>query len=284
MKEAKEKIIDYLNLVLNKKIEQTLLVPNSVETSLIHGIPRLIINFKGISNAAFYRNGSLKFFDYPENTWFYCGANGYLLHNNLYINEGLSIGYYGDYIRVMHISYDGIIPPPTERDTFYHANRSISRAGQQIIRALDELTETPDYTETAPYLLKALLKLSIEDIKNSSNNPAKFNADNMWVAINSYLRAHRSEAITRESVAQHFKLSPSYVSHLFQSFSRTNFSNTLLLLRLELATTLLRNSYRTIDEISYESGFNYTSYFIRRFKRRYGMTPCAFRKANSNKK
>ena len=279
----KEKILNSLNLVLNQEVKKTLLVPASAETAHIHGIPRLMISFKGIQTATFYEDGELKNIDFPGKTWFYCSANGYLLHDAVHANEGISISYYGHYIRAMHISYDGITLPPTERDIFYHANHSISRAGQQVIHALDELALSPDYTETAPYLMKALLKISIEDIKTSSNNSAKFNANNMWVAINTYIRAHRAEAINRESVAQHFKLSPGYVSHLFQSFSHNNFSNTLLILRLEHAATLLRNSHLTVDEISFESGFNYTSYFIKRFKKHYGMTPHVYRKTHRKK-
>jgi AraC-like DNA-binding protein len=286
MKTTKEKILNSLNLVLNQEIKKTLLVPASAETAPIHGIPRLVINVKGTSTAMFYKNGELKTIDFPEKAWFYCSANGYffcnsvrsLEGNSVRALEGVSLSFYGNYIRAMHISYDGITPPPTERDIFYHANNSISRAGQQVIHALDELALSSNYTETAPYLMKALLKISIEDIKKSSNNSAKFNANDMWVAINTYLRAHHTEAINRESVAQHFKLSPGYVSHLFQSFSHNNFSNTLLILRLDHAATLLKSSYLTIDEISFESGFNYTSYFIKRFKKHYGMTPHAYRK------
>lgn len=252
-------------------------MPASNETALVHGIPRLVISFKMATTATVYENGKLKTIDFPEKTWFYCSANGYLTRDGD-ANESISISYHGHYMRVMHISYDGITPPPTERDIFYHTNNSISRAGQQVIHALDELALSSDYAETAPYLMKALLKISIEDIKKSSNNFAKFNANNMWVAINTYLRVHCTENISRETVARHFKLSPGYVSHLFQTFSQANFSNTLLTLRLEHAAVLLKSSHFTVDEISFESGFNYTSYFIKRFKKHYGMTPHAYRK------
>ncbi len=278
MQTPKEKILSLLNLVLDQEVKKTLLVSASDVKARIPGIPRLVIFFKGTSTAKFYENGKLKTTDFPEKTWFYCSANGYLFPGRVHANEGLSLSYYANCIRAMHISYDGITPPPTERDSFYHTDHSISRTGQQILHALDELVISPDYTETAPYLMKALLKISIEDIKNSVNNSKKMNSNSMWIEINTYLRNHRAEPITRESIARHFKLSPGYVSHLFQTFSNTNFSNTLLILRLDHAVTLLKSSHLTIDEISFESGFNYTSYFIKRFKKQYGMTPHAYRK------
>ena len=283
MEIQKEKILDALDIVLNQEVRKALLVPASGETALIHGIPRLIINFKGTSTATFYDNDQLKTIDFPEKTWFYCSANGYLMHDPIYANESISISYYGNYIRAMHIFYDGITPPPTERDIFYHVDHSISKVGQQVIQALDELALSSDYTKTAPYLMKALLQISMKDIESSANNSTKFNANTMWVAINTYLRTHRTEAINREAVAQHFKLSPGYVSHLFQTFSHTSFSNTLLILRLEYAAKLLNNTNLTIDEISFKSGFNYTSYFIRRFKKVYNVTPYAYRKIQLKK-
>ena len=280
MKSLKEQIVNYLELVLNDEVSNSLLVPASNEAEFIHGIPRLVLNYKGGANADFYENGKLKNVDFPEKTWFYCSANGYLGHNLTHPGEWISICYYGDYIRAMHISYDGINKLPTENDIFYHTDHGISRAGQQIIHAIDELALYPDYMETAPYLMKALLKISIEDIKKTSNKSAKVSTNTIWFQINTYLRAHCTEDINRESVAKHFKLSPGYISHLFQTFSYSNFSNTLLQLRLEHAQTLLVSSLLTVDEISFKSGFNYTYYFIKRFKKHYGMTPHVYRKTH----
>ncbi|MFA7185170.1 MAG: AraC family transcriptional regulator [Victivallales bacterium] len=245
---------------------------------LVHGIPRLVINFKGNYPTKFYTNGKFGNTDFPEDSWFYCSAGGYLKQNPVDAGEAVSISYYGQYMRVMHISYDGITPPPTERDVFLHTDRGVSAVGQGIIHALDELALTSDYAETAPYLLKALLKISIEDIKRSSNDRVKQNSAR-WVAINAYIRAHRTEKINRKTVAAHFNLSQGYVSHLFKTFSHLNFSNTLLQLRLEHAAMMLKHSELTVNEICFKSGFNYTSYFIRRFNEYYGMTPYAYWKA-----
>jgi AraC-like DNA-binding protein len=283
MRTQKEKILDSLEFVLNQEIKNTLLVPPSGEVALLHGIPRLIVNFKGAQNAKLYKNNERVTSELPEKTWAYCSANGYLVHEWNHVNESISLSYYGDYIRAMHISYDGINLPPTERDVFYHADHSISRAGQRVLQALDELALSSDNMGIAHYLMKALLKISIEDIKRSTNNSAKYNANNLWMAINAYIRDHRTESINRESVAKHFKISPGYISHLFQTFTHNNFSNTLLILRLEHAAKLLVKSNLTIAEISYESGFNYTSYFIRRFKDHYNMTPYAYRKIKRKK-
>jgi len=291
MKTKKEQILDSFNLVLNQKIERVLLVPPLEEKvflhggiSNIHGIPRLLASLKGNQVVTYYKNGKIQNQKFSEKTWYYCTANGYLYHDGKKNcpTENISISYYGKHIRVMHIFYDGIHRPPTQNDVFYHVNHAICSAGKKVIATLDELTLDSDYTEAAIYLMKALLQITIEEIEKSvefsEKNNTKNSASSLWVMISTYIREHCSDNINRETVAQHFKLSPGYISHLFHIFSNTNFSNTLQMFRFDYATKLLRESQLTIDEICFESGFNYSSYFIRRFKKNYNMTPLSYRK------
>ena len=54
----------------------------------------------------------------------------------------------------------------------------------------------------------------------------------------------------------------------------TDFVNVL---RLERAGELLRHTGLSIDDVAAECGFRNHAYFYRRFKRRYDMTPRAYR-------
>lgn len=45
------------------------------------------------------------------------------------------------------------------------------------------------------------------------------------------------------------------------------------------STSLLKNTQRSVAEISYEIGFGSASYFIACFKKKFGCTPRAFREA-----
>ena len=49
-------------------------------------------------------------------------------------------------------------------------------------------------------------------------------------------------------------------------------------MRLDYAVELMKNDTVTIEEIARRSGFNYTSYFIRVFRRRFNMSPAEHRK------
>jgi transcriptional regulator GlxA family with amidase domain len=60
------------------------------------------------------------------------------------------------------------------------------------------------------------------------------------------------------------------------------FSHYLLQIRLTKAHDLLASSAGSIKEIAYAVGFHNTSYFDRAFRRRYSLTPSAYRAAIKN--
>ena len=61
-------------------------------------------------------------------------------------------------------------------------------------------------------------------------------------------------SITRESVAAHFQITPSYISHLFKRYSDCSFNQLLQRLRLNHAAKLLTSSDMPIKLISSECG------------------------------
>jgi AraC-like DNA-binding protein len=86
------------------------------------------------------------------------------------------------------------------------------------------------------------------------------------------------EPLSLSILAAQFNIDPSNLSHHFtreMGMSLTDFIN---LKRLEHARHLLTGSALYIQEIAEECGFEDFSYFIRRFKRKYGKTPGEYRK------
>ncbi len=92
-----------------------------------------------------------------------------------------------------------------------------------------------------------------------------------------YILQHLSESISLEALADMFHISPNYLSRLFREQVGVNYTEYVNNARLELATELLISSGKTIDRIAGEAGFNSSVYFIKRFKRKYGMTPKTYR-------
>ncbi|MBI2440488.1 MAG: helix-turn-helix domain-containing protein [Lentisphaerae bacterium] len=78
-------------------------------------------------------------------------------------------------------------------------------------------------------------------------------------------------------IARAARLSPNYFSALFRRYADERFSDFLLNRRIELAQKYLRDKTLNVSEVAFKVGFDDPGYFIRRFKRRVGLTPGAWR-------
>ena len=85
--------------------------------------------------------------------------------------------------------------------------------------------------------------------------------------IDTFLREHRNEKLSREAVAELCRISPGYVSQLCRKYADDSFSHLKLRYQLEHAVNLLLHPRLSVDEIAEQSGFSCANYFIRRFSR-----------------
>ena len=97
-------------------------------------------------------------------------------------------------------------------------------------------------------------------------------------AIVGYLGEHFTEPLPLPAVAARFGLSPQYFSSFFrENFGRT-FTQHVNSLRIEQAARLLRETDLPVMEIAFNVGFDNFSYFIKRFREVYGVSPTHYRK------
>ena len=107
-------------------------------------------------------------------------------------------------------------------------------------------------------------------------------ADKSPSELNSILK-YLSEShgdITLDKIAFRLGRSRSYVSHLFKKKTGKSiraYSNDL---KLFFAQNLLKSGDMSVTEIALETGFEDTSYFIRLFREKYGVTPHKYKKTN----
>jgi len=103
-------------------------------------------------------------------------------------------------------------------------------------------------------------------------------ADRTFHNICLYLQEHFQFPLSRDSVADHFRLSPNHVSRLFRSAGLMRFTDYLTWVRIDRAKFLLRqHTGLTLDEVAASCGFSDTGYFCRVFKRKTKLTPTAYR-------
>lgn len=134
--------------------------------------------------------------------------------------------------------------------------------------------------------------LQIEDVNEIVGNFAKthlLNDDldesglskNVAQAV-AYIRTHYQEAISLSEIADYVNLNAEYFSRIFKEETNQTYSTFLANIRLTKAESLLINSHIKVFEIAEAVGYPNVSYFSTIFKKKYGMNPYEFRRANEN--
>ena len=94
---------------------QKLFFFEALEYMEVHYVPRLLVLLEGRADFSYMENGKIIYSAVDAPCFFYCSQQGYLMHHNKQNLRCLSFSYYPNYIRAMHIAFDGIHPPPTEQ-------------------------------------------------------------------------------------------------------------------------------------------------------------------------
>lgn len=83
---------------------------------------------------------------------------------------------------------------------------------------------------------------------------------------------------TAKELCEQFHLSEKYISRYFKEHFHITLSQYITHLRLEHAKQLLQDTDTPVTEIAMQSGYQNVSYFIRSFKKTYGVSPLKYRK------
>lgn len=100
----------------------------------------------------------------------------------------------------------------------------------------------------------------------------------MLEKIKSYIAEHHGDAmIGLVSIADHFNITPPYLSAFFKKHSGTNLTDYLAQVRIERSKQLMKESKHTISQIARSVGYANDVGFIRVFKKYEGITPGKYR-------
>ena len=123
---------------------------------------------------------------------------------------------------------------------------------------------------------QALMSIVLETLENQSSYLSRREME--WDRVLEVLQANFQSDIVREDIAGMAKLHPAQLSRLVREQKSRSLREYITDLRLEHALDLLKQENLSIDAIASHCGFNYTNYFIRVFRKRYGTSPAEFRK------
>jgi len=93
-----------------------------------------------------------------------------------------------------------------------------------------------------------------------------------------YIHLHYGEKIMLDDIARSGQLSRSECCRYFKKTLRKTPLNYVTDYRIQKSLVLIQQPDSNVTEVAYEVGFNSTSYFISKFRKRMNMTPLAYKK------
>lgn len=92
-----------------------------------------------------------------------------------------------------------------------------------------------------------------------------------------YIEHHLSEPITQQILCEQIHVSPQHLCRMFQQCMNTRPMEYLAKTRIRHACNLLISTSKSIEEVSFDVGFNNLNYFCKTFKKYTAMTPGHYR-------
>lgn len=112
--------------------------------------------------------------------------------------------------------------------------------------------------------------------ENTESTPPK-RMEQMVEKVCTYIKNNMADDLSLVSMAGLVDHSPTYLSKVFKEVKGTGYNDFVTECRMERATYLLRNTKKTLADIAGEVGYASSSYFIRTFRKAFGMTPTDYR-------
>lgn len=147
------------------------------------------------------------------------------------------------------------------------------------------LRNAPDYPRVIGDLVESLLLCATEYLRKQciqAPDESSKRSQDISAAL-AYVHANLANRITLTEVAELLHFSPAHLSRSFHQSVGMPFTQYVKRLRLELASKLLINTDTSITDVSFEVGYSSPSDFSNEFKKRYGASPTAYRRAHRGK-
>ena len=100
--------------------------------------------------------------------------------------------------------------------------------------------------------------------------------------VKKMIKDNISTEISRDELAEAVYMSPDHLTKLFKKETGMSLSDYIIQKRILLAQKLLSSTELSVVEIAQKAGFSYSSYFVRIFKKKTGITPQEYRKGKNN--
>jgi len=128
--------------------------------------------------------------------------------------------------------------------------------------------------------LEFVIKKHLREIAYTAQNEYDKRTGQIVRNAQMLIAEHIEEPINVQLLAQWMRISPNYLSAVFKSETGVRLSEYITNVKMQEAARRIRESQKSIAEISADLGYDSASYFSKLFKKQYGVTPSDYRISN----
>ncbi|TDF98066.1 response regulator [Paenibacillus piri] len=121
--------------------------------------------------------------------------------------------------------------------------------------------------------VRYVLEIIRDDLNPCTHDSRRYAIDR----VTDYIHQHLDQDLSLQTIADRVGLHPVYLSKLFKSETGEGFSDYILKCRMERAAALLKDNKLKVYHIANLLGYQTSHYFIKVFKKFYGLTPQEFK-------
>jgi AraC-like DNA-binding protein len=168
--------------------------------------------------------------------------------------------------------YQSTIKPLQDNQNFICRLLTLAPHQQAILQEIAETPQAYNFLKIYELILSCL-----NEIGNSPASSEKKEDQDIYQLLN-FVHQNFQQDITVAAIAQVIPINKNKCTSLFKAYTNQSPMNYTIDYRLLKAKERLLETEETISEICFAVGFNNLSYFIARFKKKYGCSPKQFRK------
>lgn len=166
--------------------------------------------------------------------------------------------------------YDKMVGLLLLLDIYKETNQLTENQFQKYVRIINK----SEVITEIEYVLKTLIS------EEAKEQPKEYSPTTQKVI--KYLNTHFCEDISLKDISEKLYFNSVYLGQLFKKETDFSFNQFLNRLRIKKAQELLTYTDKTINEISFEIGYNNTNYFSKMFKKLNGITPKEYKDKYNN--
>jgi AraC-like DNA-binding protein len=192
-------------------------------------------------------------------------------------SQTVSVVFMDSYVRLVKSEKKSGV---TVRNPWRHTSAGPDGVTLLLLQALNVImheTETDRQARALPLLIALIRQVLLDVSREPERKTGK--AERTFQMILEQIHQRFNETITRKSICAELGLNESYASALFKRKTGENINTCLNRTRMDMADFLLKNYDEPVERISRQCGFSSAGYFIKSFKKFYGVTPGALREA-----